>query len=88
LYRRACPDTSQKIKLHKTKTRISAGIPVSAAGIEPATNGLKGHCSAIELRAPSPILSARDFITPRFMRQQNQDFLWEFWAILQTAQVG
>ena len=25
---------------------------MSAAGIEPATNGLKGHCSAIELRAP------------------------------------
>ena len=24
---------------------------VSAAGIEPATNGLKGHCSAIELHA-------------------------------------
>ena len=24
---------------------------VSAAGLEPATNGLKGHCSTIELRA-------------------------------------
>ena len=24
---------------------------MSAAGLEPATNGLKGHCSAIELRA-------------------------------------
>ena len=25
---------------------------MSAAGLEPATNGLKGHCSTIELRAP------------------------------------
>jgi hypothetical protein len=24
---------------------------MSAAGLEPATNGLKGHCSTIELRA-------------------------------------
>ncbi len=24
---------------------------MSAAGLEPATNGLKGHCSAFELRA-------------------------------------
>ena len=30
---------------------------MSAAGLEPATNGLKGHCSAIELRAPSEMHS-------------------------------
>ncbi len=35
----------------KVKTRMSA------AGLEPATNGLKGHCSAIELRAPSEMHS-------------------------------
>ena len=28
---------------------------MSAAGIEPATLGLKGHCSAIELRARTSI---------------------------------
>jgi hypothetical protein len=29
---------------------------VSARGLEPPTNGLKGHCSAIELRArTSPV---------------------------------
>jgi hypothetical protein len=27
-------------------------IKVSALGFEPRTNGLKGHCSAVELRAP------------------------------------
>ncbi len=37
---------------------------MSAAGIEPATNGLKGHCSTIELRAriASRILS-REFMS-------------------------
>jgi hypothetical protein len=34
------------------ETKISAGrIFVSALGFEPRTNGLKGHCSTIELRA-------------------------------------
>ena len=26
-------------------------MPMSAKGLEPLTNGLKGHCSTIELRA-------------------------------------
>lgn len=26
---------------------------MSAGGFEPPTNGLKGHCSAVELRAPT-----------------------------------
>ena len=30
-----------------------AATLVSAEGFEPSTNGLKGHCSAIELRAPA-----------------------------------
>ena len=34
------------------KTCFETGhASVSAAGLEPATNGLKGHCSTIELRA-------------------------------------
>ncbi len=33
---------------------------MSAEGIEPSTNGLKGRCSAIELRAR---LAKQDFIT-------------------------
>ena len=32
---------------------------VSAAGLEPATNGLKGHCSAIELRARALCILSR-----------------------------
>jgi hypothetical protein len=33
---------------------------VSAGGFEPSTNGLKGHCSAVELRAH--FQSGADFI--------------------------
>jgi hypothetical protein len=37
-----------------------SGINMSAKGLEPLTNGLKGHCSTIELRAQSErILSWR-----------------------------
>jgi hypothetical protein len=33
-------------------------LKMSAKGLEPLTNGLKGHCSTIELRAQTvPILS-------------------------------
>ncbi len=38
---------------------------MSAKGIEPLTNGLKGHCSAIELRARSEVHST----TLNIMRQ-------------------
>ena len=38
----------------KTKSpSTSEGLSVSAEGLEPSTNGLKGRCSAIELRAHS-----------------------------------
>jgi hypothetical protein len=33
------------------KTRREASLAMSVEGIEPSTNGLKGHCSAIELHA-------------------------------------
>ncbi len=48
------------------KKALQMSAFVSAKGLEPLTNGLKGHCSAIELRA----LSERDFTTPRGCRQQ------------------
>ena len=35
---------------------------MSAEGLEPSTNGLKGHCSTIELRAHEEC----NFITPLF----------------------
>jgi hypothetical protein len=40
---------------------------MSAEGIEPSTNGLKGHCSAIELRARAK----KHSIMPQYNRQQN-----------------
>lgn len=53
-------DSNKRMDLN-AKTRFPAGRiapyasirmrQVSAEGIEPSTNGLKGHCSAIELRA-------------------------------------
>ena len=36
---------------YQTKTPPDGGFFVSALGFEPRTNGLKGHCSTIELRA-------------------------------------
>jgi hypothetical protein len=44
------------------RTSVSRRVKqlVSAEGIEPSTNGLKGRCSAIELRAR---LAKQDFIT-------------------------
>ena len=44
----------------KQKTPCGESL-VSAKGLEPLTNGLKGHCSTIELRADSE----SDFIIPR-----------------------
>jgi hypothetical protein len=46
---------------------------VSAEGLEPSTNGLKGHCSAIELRAQalSKLASGLHSITPQSNRQRN-----------------
>ena len=35
------------------KSSTKGGFSVSAEGIEPSTNGLKGRCSTIELRAHS-----------------------------------
>jgi hypothetical protein len=32
---------------------------VSAKGLEPLTNGLKGHCSTVELRARSEAILSR-----------------------------
>src|SRR5512136_2566264 len=34
-----------------TQSKHPLQVLVSAEGFEPSTNGLKGHCSAIELRA-------------------------------------
>lgn len=36
----------------KNPAATRRGFQVSVAGLEPATNGLKGHCSTIELHAP------------------------------------
>ncbi len=46
---------------------------VSAEGFEPSTNGLKGHCSAIELRARGILQqeSGLHFIMWNFERQRN-----------------
>jgi hypothetical protein len=44
-YHPPCGDTQQK------RPSLIESLPVSAEGIEPSTNGLKGRCSAIELRA-------------------------------------
>ena len=44
-----CPDNSSGI-CEGTSTN-NQKTKVSAEGIEPSTNGLKGRCSAIELRA-------------------------------------
>jgi hypothetical protein len=38
-------------KKFRKDLRSAGPFFVSAAGLEPATNGLKGHCSTIELRA-------------------------------------
>ena len=45
-YHPPCGDAQQK----KTLTNLE-DLPMSAEGIEPSTNGLKGRCSTIELRA-------------------------------------
>ncbi|GEM_PF-3408512 len=42
------------------------GFFVSAEGLEPSTNGLKGRCSAIELRAR---LANADFTTNKAIEQ-------------------
>lgn len=44
-YHPPCGDAQQK------KILTTEDLPVSAEGIEPSTNGLKGRCSTIELRA-------------------------------------
>ena len=38
-------------RFNQKKIQFEWIFEVSAAGLEPATNGLKGHCSTIELRA-------------------------------------
>ena len=45
---------------------------VSAEGLEPATNGLKGHCSTIELRARCGVHSIMQFSPSQ---RENLDFL-------------
>ena len=41
-----------QVLLNKQKVlQYIGGLFVSAEGLEPSTNGLKGRCSAIELRA-------------------------------------
>lgn len=45
---------------------------VSAAGLEPATNGLKGHCSAIELRAHVSVLYGVQHSITLSCRRQRQ----------------
>ena len=42
---------------------------MSAEGIEPSTNGLKGRCSAIELRAPHK--GGLHSIMGKFQRQRK-----------------
>lgn len=39
------------VNLSMKKTPEKQGFFVSAEGFEPSANGLKGHCSAVELRA-------------------------------------
>lgn len=44
---------------------------MSALGFEPRTNGLKGHCSAVELRTRSFIKSEAHSITAWGVRQRQ-----------------
>ena len=44
---------------------------MSAKGLEPLTNGLKGRCSTIELRA---LMAAENNIMPPPSRQHISDF--------------
>ncbi len=46
-YHPSCGDARPKQKAFRGEDFF----PVSAGGFEPSTNGLKGHCSAVELRA-------------------------------------
>ena len=46
---------------------------MSAEGLEPSTNGLKGHCSTIELRARN--LKRKNSIMAFERRQSIRDFL-------------
>ena len=50
----------------RKKTTEFSVVFMSSEGIEPSTNGLKGHCSAIELRAR---LAKHNFTTIRLMSQ-------------------
>ncbi len=45
-YHPSCGDAQPK-----QRSLPSGRLLVSAGGFEPSTNGLKGHCSAVELRA-------------------------------------
>ena len=52
--------SSKRLEYHTRKGALNQRFKtkVSAKGLEPLTNGLKGHCSTIELRAQTvPILS-------------------------------
>jgi hypothetical protein len=64
-----------------------SGYLVSAEGLEPSTNGLKGHCSTIELRAHS----GGDFITrirerqrakTIYAREKSLAFHHRFWLLI------
>ena len=46
-----CDENQISSRFNQKKIQFIWIFEVSAAGLEPATNGLKGHCSTIELRA-------------------------------------
>jgi hypothetical protein len=55
------------ITVPQSKNHPTGDFFVSAKGLEPLTNGLKGHCSTIELRAQDGLY----FIMHLLGRQPN-----------------
>ena len=68
-------DDTSNYTLHEIeikKSIVTDAFFVSAKGLEPLTNGLKGHCSTIELRTQSE----KDFTTNPPMRQHIRKVLF------------
>ena len=66
-------------RLDKQKALQTGGLLVSSGGLEPSTNGLKGHCSAIELRAH--FQGGVHFITCNYLRQRNIDTQYDVYLV-------
>ena len=67
---------------------IHYGYCVSAKGLEPLTNGLKGHCSTIELRARNEIeiLSSSSGCVNKFgLIRLNKSWSGRFTPLLKTV---